>query len=873
MMVESSVTSPANFPYQVRIDFPMDCDYDLSPTLAEFNEYGGAGTIQVSTSPECGLDYSIEGEWIRVVSSWMENGEGYIDYEIEALPSHIDSREGRLVFDGAAVDISQARTPSKAIIVTGETASLDRIQNGIHWCAGHAYKNLIKQGFSVNDVFYVSSGPLPDPYQSAIPNDLHRPSTKASLEYACRDWADDAEQVILYMVGHGGQGNFRINDTELVDADELDLWLDELQEESADTVVFIYDACRSGSFIDRLQPPSGKKRVLMFSAEEDQPAIFADSGTVSFSFFFWGRIAGGDSFYEAFTHAENSLGLVTDRNQSPLIDIDGDAIGNERSDRSTAREIRIGKQTNWLDEVPYIGQTTQSQEISRYQPLTIFAREVVDEDGIASVRAVVTSPGAWTKDKDLPVSESQSFELTDTGGGVYEAVCSSFSEVGTYLVSIFAEDKYGAVSNPKTAYMTVSPSAAHNDSIMVFPFSPASDGWNTRCGVINRSAVSEIQGAFVAYDEEGNEVDPAIDVVLPVNGCREIEASQVFASPEKVAYVVFETDRKDDIAGYFRPCWKDEYRACMPAVENLDCEELLVSHIASDDCWQTRVVVVNANSFDSVMGIEFNNGDKFDLQLRSKQMREFLVRDLFDGQTPADIESARITNAYGIAGAVLFSNGRALSGVLMDNRLGDTLLYPHIVSDNRWKTGLVGFNPWSQECKIVVKPYLASGAALADIPWTVPGNARYIGTVSNLMLPAETAWVRLEADHPVTGFELFTTADTRQLAGYSGVDIAGTSGVLPLFEKGGVSGIALVNVGEKSVNVQLTGYEESGEPVCSAILPLSKFEKYVSVLRDVFPSNFSKAIYVKYSASQPVVCFVLNADKDGKLLDGVQGLQ
>jgi hypothetical protein len=43
---------------------------------------------------------------------------------------------------------------------------------------------------------------------------------------------------------------------------------------------------------------------------------------------------------------------------------------------------------------------------------------------------------------------------------------------------------------------------------------------------------------------------------------------------------------------------------------------------------------------------------------------------------------------------------------------------------------------------------------------------KYVGTVANLNLPAETAWLLIQGTSGITGFELFGTNDGKHLTGY-----------------------------------------------------------------------------------------------------------
>ena len=60
-------------------------------------------------------------------------------------------------------------------------------------------------------------------------------------------------------------------------------------------MAIVHDACQSGSFLPDLAPPPDKERIMVVSTTNDEPALFASRGNVSFSSVFWTNfeISGG----------------------------------------------------------------------------------------------------------------------------------------------------------------------------------------------------------------------------------------------------------------------------------------------------------------------------------------------------------------------------------------------------------------------------------------------------------------------------------------------------------------------------------------------------------------------------------------------------
>lgn len=142
---------------------------------------------------------------------------------------------------------------------------------------------------------------------------------------------------MLYIVDHGGDSQFRLNETELLSATQLDAWLDELQEELPGKLVVIYDACQSGTFIPQLLPPAGKERIVMTSAG-DENAFFINQGGLSFSFQFWSSIFSGGSLYDSFVFGKRMMQEF----QTAQIDSNGNGIAGEKADKTLAQDLVLG---------------------------------------------------------------------------------------------------------------------------------------------------------------------------------------------------------------------------------------------------------------------------------------------------------------------------------------------------------------------------------------------------------------------------------------------------------------------------------------------------------------------------------------------------
>jgi hypothetical protein len=235
-----------------------------------------------------------------------------------------------------------------------------------------------------------------------------------------------------------------------------------------------------------------------------------------------------------------------------------------------------------------------------------------------------------------------------------------------------------------------------------------------------------------------------------------------------------------------------------------------------------------------------------------------------------------ITNASGVIGLEVFGTiggwATQLDGILLTDKTASTLYYPHMDS-NGWWTGIVAYNPSESACTITITPYNAQGTLLSPIPITrsLAGKEKYVGMVTELSLPAQTAWFKIDSTSPIIGFELFGTVDGNQLAAYAG-GTGAKVGVFPKIEKSGWTGIAFVNTEATAASVTLTAYNNNGTVVATQVLPVGGHAKVVNYAEAIFSQDISGATYIAYSSDRTVVGFQLNGSSDGLMLDGLPGL-
>jgi hypothetical protein len=241
-----------------------------------------------------------------------------------------------------------------------------------------------------------------------------------------------------------------MSETEVLRAEDLASWLNELQDTMQGLVTIVYDACESGSFVSKLVPTSGKQRILITSTSPGEPAYFLSQGALSFSYTFWSQIFGGAKIYDAYVVGKDVIGVAmgAGKSQNPEIDDNGNGIGNEKTDGDVARNKYIGKGFIIAGDIPSISTISQDQVLNGQTSATITV-EVVTTGRITKVWAIVHSPD-FTNPTDTPITDLPTFDLTwNEQNRRYEGTYNGFTVMGTYTVTVYAMNEAMIVSVPK----------------------------------------------------------------------------------------------------------------------------------------------------------------------------------------------------------------------------------------------------------------------------------------------------------------------------------------------------------------------------------------------------------------------------------------
>jgi len=456
----------------------------------------------------------------------------------------------------------------------------------------------------------------------------------------------------------------------------------------------------------------------------------------------------------------------------------------------------------------------------------------------------------------------------------------SASAKNGYKFSYWSDDLTGS-DNPSNIVMTCNklvtahfvPLVTVETTPIYYPHIACSNGWKSEICLVNGKN-SNLSGYFYAYDDNGNLLEISRRVTLAAFGRVELSVGQDFAEAANIGYIIFaaETESLGDIVGYTKFYIEKHFRTAIPAVTQINQKNIFIPHIALDDSWWTGISLINTTSESETLTIRFDTGATLEIDLKAKEHRVFSLGDFLEHAAVSGVHSAVIRNAAGMVAVELFGRGDQLSGVLLNDQTADEIFYPQI-AENEWWTGVALYNAEPISGTLNFTAYNNSGAMIGEAKINLAGYREVVRSVADLNFPADAAWFSVKSDQPIVGCELFGKVDGSQLAGFSGVAISGLRGVFPSIADNGYTGIALVNVTDKTASLTLTAYKDDGTVVSSKLVALAGHEKMVGDVQAFFSEDISPATYVSYQSDRELAGFQINGSGDGMMLDALPALR
>lgn len=284
-------------------------------------------------------------------------------------------------------------------------------------------------------------------------NDVAAVAGTNSLSEAISGWAvtNDTDRLALYLIGEGTNGGFRLSGAgESVEPQALAEWLGAYQRTNPVPVTALFDFSGAGAFLSALADPDlasqqpAATRITIASTYAAREALFANGGTVSFSHYFLSGVASGKTVGQAYTDARRAIRRISGGvRQRAQIDDNLNGQPNEKEIEGVlADETYLGSAFVTGADVPVIGQV-MPPVAEPGGAVTLWAAGVSSMYALSNVWCVVTPPG-----------QSGTGDLTrvdlvwDTTLGRYQAVWAGFTLPGAYILTFFAMDTAGQVSEP-----------------------------------------------------------------------------------------------------------------------------------------------------------------------------------------------------------------------------------------------------------------------------------------------------------------------------------------------------------------------------------------------------------------------------------------
>ncbi|MBN1670771.1 MAG: hypothetical protein JXR37_07055, partial [Kiritimatiellae bacterium] len=347
--------------------------------------------------------------------------------------------------------VVQTAFDERVVLLNGG-ATNDAAWPAMNEMANRAYRTCLKRWLGPERVCYLSALGEQDVNGDGT-NDVDAAPSAANLNWAITQWAGGtaaggpASKLTVFLIGETSGSALRLNASETLNATALDGWLDSFQSPRQAPVNVVLEFGKSGGFIPNLVPPAGCERINIAAAAANQAVVWQADGRLSFSGAFLSHVFNGRSIGEAFERARPCMRYASGRlRQAAQLDDDGDGVANEEPDDGLLAPLRyIGAAFVTGGDNPLIGTPMPDTEITDHtNAAALWAADVTDADGVSNVWCTVTAPD-YDAETDLPLTELD----WNASAARHEGAYTNFTLLGTYVVTFFAEDNLGEMSEPK----------------------------------------------------------------------------------------------------------------------------------------------------------------------------------------------------------------------------------------------------------------------------------------------------------------------------------------------------------------------------------------------------------------------------------------
>lgn len=274
-------------------------------------------------------DYTLEGasDTFRATDLPLARGDNQVRVQVIDTAGNVGERTLTIRRLGDS--------PGAVIIIAGHNETFG-LQTNIYNSTNRAYRIFRNAGFNPEDIHYLAPV-AQDADGDGTPDTQAVTLNPAAIQQAVTVWAKTkvgaGKPLFIYMMDHGLANRFCVtgcSPANSITPDNLDAWLRTLETESGvDQITVIYEACVSGSFIERDSPTSSISklgRVIITSTGANNNAYASPQGAY-FSDAFFSCVADSGDLKRCFDEGRAAV-QTTGVNQTPLLDDNGDGVFN-----------------------------------------------------------------------------------------------------------------------------------------------------------------------------------------------------------------------------------------------------------------------------------------------------------------------------------------------------------------------------------------------------------------------------------------------------------------------------------------------------------------------------------------------------------------
>ena len=413
---------------------------------------------------------------------------------------------------------------------------------------------------------------------------------------------------------------------------------------------------------------------------------------------------------------------------------------------------------------------------------------------------------------------------------------------------------------------------------LYLPFAVEDGSLSSSFGVLNPGS-SRADIAIVGLDREGRVIEtktqslePGERLFRPTLGFFDREG-QVEKARQVRWLKIVSTNR---LVGFSNSETQDRTQLMSSAAINTLQTSVMVPHIAVETSrWYTRAVLINASPSDQEVTFSAPDEALPLAPLKPDNQSDFRFTDIFEQGLPTWGQFSNPSGQTGLAGIEIFGRVDGAKQVaaleMIDSRrtnpnftyIRNQIFFPHVAQDtgNFW-TGIALINPNPTTAGFSLIGYDSEGNERVRLENQIlPPGGKLLDTVENLFNnQTGIAWLLVEADSGVAGFQLFGDHAGKRMAGFPAANFATDYLIFPHLTSSAEewTGIAVLNVGEENVLATIEAYSDGGVLLATSQRTVAPRTKTVALPQNLFPEGLP-----------PEACYlVIRGDK--KTLNGFE---